>query len=417
MSTLPTSEKKIAPRWSELATITSHRIATQNDSVEGVVPACVALPENAQQVSAILKWASANGVSVIARGGGTKLGWANLGLPAQLILSLEKLTRVADHAWQDMTVTVEAGTTIAALQAELAKHGQRLPLDALWPERSTVGGVIAANDSGSLRLRFGSARDLILGVTAVLADGTIAKSGGRVVKNVAGYDLPKLFTGSFGTLGVITEVTLRSYPLPHDTKTISFHFPDAEAANRYMLACADTTLVPAAMQMRLDPDVHVDLLFEGLSEGIAAQVERATLLAKSVETTDSRGAWQMRDRLCLPSENAVVLKFAVLPSALAQCAVLVQAAFPRCAMVVQSTGLGIARCEAPSQPLLQSLNNLRSQVEKIAGTLSVLSAPIAVKKHFDVFGATNSAYPLMVRLKQQFDPNGILSSGRFLGGI
>ena len=149
-----------------------------------------------------------------------------------------------------MTVTVQAGVTLATLQAELAKHGQRLPLDALWPERSTLGGVIATNDSGPLRLRFGSLRDLLLGVTVVLANGSLARSGGRVVKNVAGYDLPKLFIGAFGTLGVLTEVTLRTYPLPHSVRDVSFQFADAASANHYMLAIADTTLVPASMQLR-----------------------------------------------------------------------------------------------------------------------------------------------------------------------
>ena len=149
------------------------------------------------------------GLRVAPRGGGTKLTWGNPPARVDLIVSTARLDQIIEHAWADLTVTVEAGCTMQNLQERLARHGQRLALDAMWPERATVGGVLSTNDSGALRLRFGGLRDLIIGVTLALPDGTLARSGGKVVKNVAGYDLPKLATGALGTLGVIARATFR----------------------------------------------------------------------------------------------------------------------------------------------------------------------------------------------------------------
>jgi glycolate oxidase FAD binding subunit len=409
----------VAPRWSELEAQAAVRASQDSDAVDGTLPTRVAIPEGTEQVSAGLRWANENGMRVVARGSGTKLGWGNASDAVDLVLSLEKFNRVIEHAWQDMTVTVEAGTTVAALRTELAKHGQRWPLDALWPEKSTVGGVIAANDSGALRVRFGSVRDLILGATVVLADGTVAKSGGRVVKNVAGYDLPKLFTGSFGTLGVITEVTLRTYPLPHNTKTLSFLFGDAAEANQFMVAIADTTLVPAGMQMRAgeSPGAVADLLFEGLREGIEAQVKRATQVAAGASTVEATDVWSDRERICAAADSALVLKFSVVPTKIAECINVIRAKFTRTDVMAQSLGLGVARCEGAGDQLLSSLNSLRADVRLIGGTLSVLAAPLEIRRQIDVFGEGGSAFPVMVRVKQQFDPKGTLSPGRFVGGI
>ncbi len=157
-------------------------------------------PADTQQIAAVLKHANAQGLSVIPTGGGTKLGWGNPVEP-QLALDMHRMDQVKEHAWQDMTCTVQAGCTWAAMQTALSKHNQHVALDPLWAEHATVGGIIAANDSGALRFKYGGLRDLIIGMTIVLADGTIAKTGGKVVKNVAGYDLHKLMTGAFGTLG------------------------------------------------------------------------------------------------------------------------------------------------------------------------------------------------------------------------
>src|SRR5919109_5514446 len=197
------------------------RAASVEDAVDGLRPQVIIETANADEVSKVLKTATDVGVQVIPRGGGTKLGWGNRPRAAQVIISTSRLKRVVEHAWGDMTATVEAGCTVQQFQQTLAEHGQLLALDPLWPEKATIGGILSTNDSGPLRIRFGSLRDLIIGITLVLPDGTIAKSGGKVVKNVAGYDLPKLATGALGTLAVITDAVFRLHPVFPETRSLS----------------------------------------------------------------------------------------------------------------------------------------------------------------------------------------------------
>src|ERR1035441_3653492 len=187
----------------------------------------VVCPQTTKEVAPITRYASKHKFAIEIVGAGTKRGWGNP-VSADILLETTRIAGVRQHSWQDLTATVAAGTSWAAMQCALAAHKQQVALDPLWPETATVGGIIATNDSGAWRLKYGSLRDLIIGMTLVLADGTIAKSGGKVVKNVAGYDLHKLMTGAFGTLGVITEVTFRLHPIPADTRTWTVSSASAE---------------------------------------------------------------------------------------------------------------------------------------------------------------------------------------------
>ncbi|MGH9646007.1 MAG: FAD-binding oxidoreductase, partial [Bryobacteraceae bacterium] len=205
-------------------------------------------PADEKETAATLRNANETGQAVIPTGGATKLDWGNPPRKADVLLSMRRQNRVLEHAWADLTVTVEAGCTIAELQRTLAEHGQRLAIDPLWPDRATIGGVLSTNDSGSLRLGYGAMRDLIIGVTLVLADGTVAKRGGKVVKNVAGYDLPKLATGALGTLGVITRAVFRLHPLPRNTRTLTIATADEDELQRIVLAILGAQLAPAAVQ-------------------------------------------------------------------------------------------------------------------------------------------------------------------------
>src|SRR6266852_18850 len=193
-------------------------------------------PATPQELAAELKRANDAGLALAPRGGGTKCDWGNPPARCDAIVSTACLNRVIEHAWADLTVTVEAGCTLANLQATLAEHGQRLAVDALWPERATIGGILSTNDTGALRLSFGGLRDLIIGATVALADGTLAVSGGKVVKNVAGYDLQKLVTGALGTLGVITQAVFRLHPLPRHSRTLTIAPPTLDEAQRILLA-------------------------------------------------------------------------------------------------------------------------------------------------------------------------------------
>src|SRR5437879_11547004 len=239
------------------------RAAIAADAVTGVQPKRVVEAGTESEISESLRLSNVAGLAVIPRGSGTKFGWGNPPARADLVLSTARLNEIIEHAWADLTVTVEAGCTIQRLQETLAEHGQRLALDPLWPEKATIGGVLSANDSGALRLRFGALRDLIIGVTIALADGTLASSGGKVVKNVAGYDLPKLVTGALGTLGVITRAVFRLHPLPRNTRSFSAATANAEEAQRFVLAVQDSKLAHKFIKSYFfaDASTVLDILF------------------------------------------------------------------------------------------------------------------------------------------------------------
>src|SRR5260370_38718788 len=176
------------------------RSANAADAVAGVQPKLVVEPGTEQELAEILRLSNDAGLAIIPRGGGSQIEWGNSPGRADLILSTSRLAKIIEHAWADLTVSVEAGCTIRTLQETLAQHGQRLALDPLWPEKATVGGGLSTNDSGALRLRFGALRDLIIGVTIALPAGTLASSGGKVVENVAGVDFPRHLTEALGSL-------------------------------------------------------------------------------------------------------------------------------------------------------------------------------------------------------------------------
>src|SRR5881397_2032992 len=226
--------------------------ATAADAVAGVQPKLVIEPGAERELAEILRLSNEAGLAVIPRGNGTKLGWGNPPTRADLILSTTRLNEIIEHAWADLTVTVEAGCTIQRLQETLAQHGQRLALDPLWPEKATIGGVLSANDSGALRSRFGALRDLIIGATIALPDGTLASSGGKVVKNVAGYDLPKLVTGALGTLGIITRAVFRLHPFPRHSRSFTISVSNPREAQQIIHAIQNSKLAHVALQARFE---------------------------------------------------------------------------------------------------------------------------------------------------------------------
>lgn len=364
-------------------------------------------PANEEEVSAALRCADQEGLAVIPRGGGTKLDWGNPPARADVILSTLKLNRVREHAWADLTVTVEAGCTVAELQRALAMHGQRLAIDVLWPERATIGGILATNDSGALRLAYGSLRDLIIGITLVLADGTIARSGGKVVKNVAGYDLPKLATGAMGTLGVITQAVFRLHPVPRNSRTLSIGAANVESAQTLLLNMESATLAHAALQVRFagKAEPQIDILLEGTEAGIDSQEERVRELARPAAVVEAPAeVWKARERV---AESSGVVKICVLPSEIGRTIGAVERmGLAEWSAVVQATGIGLLAVGAP-------LIELRAQVERDGGSLVILRGDWAAH------GAAppDDALPLMRAIKQQFDPRGTLNPGRFVGGI
>ena len=401
------------------------RAATAADAVAGVHPKLVIEPETESEISEILRLSNAAGLAVIPRGGGTKLGWGNSPERADLVLSTARLNEIIEHAWADLTVTVEAGCTIQRLQETLAEHGQRLALDPLWPEKATIGGVLSANDSGALRLRFGALRDLIIGATIALPDGTLASSGGKVVKNVAGYDLPKLVTGALGTLGIITRAVFRLHPLPRNTRSFSVATANAEEAQRFALAVQDSKLAHTFLQSHFSDDASPvsDILFEGTEAGLVAQEAQLRNLAapaKVLETSTS--SWTAREKLwtLADPENTAIAKISVLPANVARTMKLVEhianGQQVRWRALVYATGLGWLRLEGKVGALRGALQALRGELESQQGSLVALHRPEKMPS-FDAWGNAGDALPLMKAVKQQLDPKSTLNPGRFVGGI
>jgi glycolate oxidase FAD binding subunit len=400
------------------------RAANASDAVLGVQPQFVADPASEQELAAVLSCARDAEIAVIPRGGATKLTWGNPPKRADLILSTARLNRILEHAWADLTVTAEAGCTLQALQEKLAQHGQRLALDGLWPEHATIGGTLSTNDSGALRLRFGALRDLIIGVTIALPDGTLASSGGKVVKNVAGYDLPKLATGAFGTLGVITRAIFRLHPAPSGRRTISFSSTSVDEMQRHVLAIQDSKLAHTALQIRGDSEGRfaADILFEATEAGLAAQESQlATLVGGPALQQSAELVWGARQNLWSPPPvNAVIAKLSVLPSAIATTIHSVKriadARNLHFQYVVQATGIGTLRVEGDAKAFKLAIEQIRTELANSRSSLVVLHQPAGLEQ-VEVWGSPEDSISLMRAVKYQLDPKNILSPGRFVGGI
>jgi glycolate oxidase FAD binding subunit len=380
------------------------RATTAADAVGGVQPKLVIEPGTESELAEVLRLLNEAGLAVIPRGGGTKLAWGNSPARADIVLSTARLSEIIEHAWADLTVTAEAGCTIQRLQETLAQHGQRLALDALWPERATIGGVLSTNDSGALRLRFGALRDLIIGVTIALPDGTLASSGGKVVKNVAGYDLPKLVTGALGTLGVITRAVFRLHPLPHETRAFSISSPNAEETQRLVHAIQDSKLAHTLLQSYFSD-------------------ESLRQLAGNRNVTEaSTSTWTAREQMWnFPDPNATVIaKISHLPGDLARTIGGVERAAQlhqlRWRALVYATGIGWLRLEGKPGALRNALQLLRAELEVQGGSLAALYRPEKMAE-FEAWGNAGDALGVMKAVKNQLDTKGTLNPGRFVGGI
>ncbi len=383
---------------------------TGPEHVQALDGAIAIAPSSSEEVAAILRFANEHYLSVTPSGGGTKQGWGNR-VAAALVLNTHRLNALREHTWQDMTCTVDAGCTWSSMQAALAEHGQQVALDPLWQDRATVGGIVATNDSGMLRLRYGGLRDLIIGMTIVLADGAVARTGGKVVKNVAGYDLHKLMIGAFGTLGVITSVNFRLHAIARCTRSFSLSASSAEPLGRLMLALLHTQLCTVAVQLRGSrAGFSLDVQFASLAEVLDAQATAFEKMAQREGVSVLPAAnevWQARERLF---SGDVVSKATMLPSDVARFAERVEAMGGM--SVTQATGIMVAAVPAEA---VESVLRLRSELETANGSLTILKQP--PETALDCWGALPDSFPLMREIKRRFDGENILNPGRFLGGI
>ncbi len=378
-------------------------------------------PADAGQIARILTFANENSLAVTPTVSNTKLSWGNPVAP-DILINLERMNAVREHSWQDMTCTVEAGCTWDKLQSTLAQHRQMIALDPLWPERSTVGGIVATNDSGSLRLKYGSLRDLVLGVTVVLADGTIAKSGGKVVKNVAGYDLHKLMTGSFGTLGIITEINFRLHPCEETTRTWTVSAPAPAQLKEPLRTLLDSQLALSSVQIRATGDAcWLDVRIVSRPESGPKNVNRLEKIFGNLPLSESGPAvWTARQQI-FDTPAATVLKISSLPTEI--CALIAEqqqwagAHGAEIAIAAQAPGLmSVALAPAPGV-VPDLIGALRMRLRENGGSVVALQFPDSLRGRFDVWGCDSNALPLMREIKRRFDPNRILNPGRFVGDI
>ncbi len=391
-------------------------------------PIYLVFPQTIDILAKIVKIASQQQWRILICGNGSKLTWGGLGKDIQLVISTQKCDRIIEHAVGDLTVTAEAGMKLADLQAQLRSHNQFLPIDPSHGD-ATLGGIVATADTGSWRQRYGGVRDLLLGLSFVRADGEIAKAGGRVVKNVAGYDLMKLFTGAYGTLGIITQLTFRTFPLIATSQTLLLT-GEADAIARLTQTIRSSGLTPTAMDLlstsvldRLDLGRAIGLIirWQTIPESIEQQIEEVKALARQLklDTKDYHDRaeielWQKCTNVTsiCGSNTSAICKIGIAPNAAINFLQLKQAIERNIAVRVHaSSGIGQLQLENVDEPVI---SDLRSHCQQNYGFLTVLDAPKAFKQQVDLWGYSGNALKTMQAIKSQFDPQNILNPGCFL---
>ncbi|MFN5513385.1 MAG: FAD-binding oxidoreductase [Cyanobacteriota bacterium] len=390
------------------------------------VPQAVFLPNTEGELAEAVADCAQHQRRILPWGSGSKLRWGGLVNSADLALGTGKLNQVLDYAQADLTITVGAGMKLAELQAFLAPARQFLPLDPLYPEQSTLGGIMATADAGSWRHRYGGVRDLVLGFSFARWDGPVAKAGSKVVKNVAGYDLMKLFTGAYGTLGVVTQLTLRLYPQPSHSVTLLLT-GGAEKLEILIAQILGSGLSPTALDL-LTPSVLENLesgeglgllaRFQSVAESVAAQkallqgwAGELALTCQVWESAEEQELWRhLLQSFSAPLAPQAALCKVGLP---ANQAVRYLENCPHWGQIHLGSGLGRLRLATASAP---ELLELRRRAEAAGGFLTLLDGADALKTQVEPWGYTGDAGALMAALKRQFDPQMIFNPGR-LGAL
>jgi glycolate oxidase FAD binding subunit len=396
------------------------RPAGEDDVIGGAPARFVATPTSTDGTAELLRVAAHHGLHVVARGAGTKQDW---GLPPEavdLLVDTTSLTGVVEHAAGDLVAVVRSGTRMNELQERLATAGQQLALDTPL-DAATLGGTVATNTSGPRRLLYGTMRDLLIGVTFVRADGVVARAGGKVVKNVAGYDFGKLLTGSYGTLGVITEVALRLHPLPRARQAVSVRTADAASAAETALRVVRSQLVPSAVEIDQPADDAgtVAVLVEGVEAGVADRVGGVLDLLGPAAAAGEAPAWFGRYPF---ATGDVGFKITTTSTGLGAVLAAARDTGHRHGVpfAVRGSAVGVLYAALPADvdPATAGrvVEDLRRSAAEQGGSVVVLTAPPPVRDALDVWGPV-PGLDLMRRLKEQLDPDRRLAPGRFVGGI
>ena len=404
-------------------------------TVDDILPKVVIVPADKSEMQDVLRIAAERNVSVIPAGSGSKLGIGNVVPEIGIVVSTRHLNKVIEYEPADLTVTVESGMRLSDLQKELAIHRQYLPLNPPYADNCTIGGIVATNSSGPLRLRHGTARNLVLGLHVMLTNGTVVKSGGKVVKNVAGYDLNKLYIGSYGTLGIITEVSLKLSPLPSHETILSAQYDTIEKAIHSGLGIVSSQVLPSYVILMTecavnglseqDPTLFVG--FGGEAETVSWQLDSTQSQmqqngAKSVHVIEGKSQDSIRhaiqeysaaDKDC----NRIIIKVNLKRTDMSK---FTEAAHELTSDMMFQLGNGVAYLRLPVtngddfETTADSISKLRHQVMGMKGYLTIESAPPELKQHLDIWGPIGNTLGLMKQIKAKFDSKRILNAGRFV---
>lgn len=396
------------------------RPAEESDAVADVAARYVASPDSTEETSEVLRLAAQHDLRVVPRGAGTKLGWGVPPTAVDLVLDTTSITGVVEHAAGDLVAVVRAGTTVETMQSTLAEAGQQLALDvpALG---ATIGGTVATNISGPRRLLYGTLRDLLIGITFVRADGVVAKAGGKVVKNVAGYDFGKLLTGCYGTLGVITQLAFRLHPHPPLQRFLTIEADGAAEAGRLVAAVMGSQVVPSAVDVHRPADgpTTVAVLLEGTEQGVDGRADTTNELLGDMTASEQPPPWFG----AMPfDDDQLGLKLTTEIAGLPRLLLTAQQAGDRHGVSIEVTGsaagvlyAGLAG-DVSADAAAAVVADLRAAADSYSGSVVVLTAPAAVRRDLDMWGPV-PGLDLMRRLKDQLDPEHRLAPGRFVGGI
>src|SRR5450755_1406142 len=427
------------------------RAAGKADAVGGVVPSYVATPTSTQEASAVLRAAAGLGLAVVPRGCGTRLDWGAPPSRCDLVVDTRLMDTVLEHAAGDLVARVQAGVRLDRLADVLGQASQRLALDPPGSESpanggylaeggtgvcgtgvcGTVGGLIATGLAGPLRLRFGSPRDLLIGITMIRADGTVARAGGKVVKNVAGYDLGKLLAGSSGTLGLLAEATFRLHPRPPAAIYVSLACADAATAAAALLTAAGSALAPSAAELDWpgqDAPLNLAVLLEGDAEGVA---ERATRMSDLLAGETSVGRLTGLRASSEPppwwgraaATGGTAVRIAFWAGQLAGVLRAIRAAGTQAGLdpaVSGSAAAGVVHAalpaDAPATAVAQFVTGLRDALGSDSEVEAAVRSATGPRDTVDLWGPV-AAVTLMRGIKDQFDPDHRMAPGRFAGGI
>jgi glycolate oxidase FAD binding subunit len=403
------------------------REATTEDAIEGVQPALVVEPGSVEEISGVMKLAAREGLAVSPRGGGTKTHLGDAPRQLDLIVSTTRMNEIMEHTPGDQIFRAEAGVRLEDLQERISESDQMLALDP--PESgATLGGIIAANSSGPRRYKYGTVRDLIIGITVVLHDGTVAKAGSKVVKNVAGYDLSKLFTGSLGTLGIIATANFRLHPLPKASRTVAVEVESPQQAQEATQSIVHSQVEATAIELHYAEDEKLlTVLLESIPGGMDAKVETASFLLKQfgeVRTLSEEEADHLGPLTPPAVADEIVLKLGAPPAELGSVLESVLGAAERRGLahprITGHAGTGVTFIGFSGEDedaAVGFVGEMREIQTRKSGNVTLQRAPLTLKQRVSTWDNGGDYLGLVRRVKEKFDPRGGMNPGRYLGGL